>query len=95
MDQELDSLVLYKNAEFYRHTSYAQFDNFGSNEQKGKWKIVNGILYLNISAKKANFSEENRKEYTGKFKYSIKRKKLIPINDGFERYAKYNLKLIE
>ena len=95
LDQELDSLVLYKNAGFYRRTSYAQFDNFGSEEQKGQWKIDNGILYLNITAKKENFAEENWTEYTGKFKYSIKRKNLIPINDSFEIYATRKLKLIE
>lgn len=51
-EKELDSLVLYKNGEFYRQMSYVQFDNFGFEEQKGEWRIENGILYLNIISKK-------------------------------------------
>ena len=95
VDRKLDSLVLYKNAEFYRRTSYAQFDNFGFEEQKGQWKIDNGILYLSITAKRDNLTEKDWTKYTGKFKYSIKGKKLIPVNDSFEIYAKETLKLFE
>jgi hypothetical protein len=93
-EKELDSLVLYKNGEFYRQTNYSQFDNFGFEVQKGQWRIENGILYLNIIAKNENFENEKWFKYSGEFKYSIKRKKLIPINDSFEIYAKRNLKLI-
>jgi hypothetical protein len=94
VSQELDSLVLYTNGAFYRHTSYAQFDAFGCEEQKGQWEMNNGILCLNISGEKENVAIENWKACSGKFKYSIKRRKLVPINDGFGRYAKQQLKLI-
>jgi hypothetical protein len=93
-EKELDSLVLYKNGEFYRQISYAQFDNFGFEEQKGEWRIENGNLYLNIIAKKEDFKNENWIKYTGEIKYLMKRKKLIPI-DSFKTYAKRNLKLFE
>lgn len=93
-EQELDSLILFKNGEFYRQTSYAQFDNFGFEEQKGKWRIEKGILYLNIISKKEDFEKENWTKYTGEIKYSMKRKKIVPIA-SFKTYAKRNLKLVE
>lgn len=93
-EKELDSLVLYKNGEFYRQMSYVQFDNFGFEEQKGEWRIENGILYLNIISKKEEFEKENWIKYTGEIKYLIKRKKVIPI-ESFNTYATRNLKLVE
>jgi hypothetical protein len=93
-EKELDSLVLYNNGEFYRQISYAQFDNFGFEEQKGQWRIENGILYLNIISKKEDFEKENWNKYSGEIKYLMKRKKIIPI-DSFKTYAKRNLKLVE
>jgi hypothetical protein len=94
-DSKLDSLVLYKNGDFYRQTSYSQIGNFGFEEQKGQWIIDNGILYLNITAKKEWFENQNWKGYNGEIKYSIKRKKLIPINGNFGIFGKRNLKLIQ
>lgn len=93
-EEELDSLVLYKNGGFYRQISYAQFDNFGFEEQKGQWRIKNGALYLNIISKREDFEKENWVKYTGEIKYLMKRKKVIPI-DSFNTYAKRNLKLVE
>lgn len=94
IDTKLDSLVLYKNGDFYRQTSYSQFDNFGFAEQKGKWKLDNKILYLEIQ-KKNDEIEPKWSNASGKFNYKIDKRKLTPINDGgFEIYAIYILKLI-
>lgn len=93
-EEELDSLVLYKNGEFYRQISYAQFDDFGFEEQKGQWKIENGILYLKINSKNKDFEKENWIKYIGEIKYLMKQKKVIPL-DNFKTYAKRNLKLIK
>lgn len=94
LDTKFDSLVLYKNGDFYRQTSYSQFDNFGFTEQKGKWKIENKILYLELQKK----NEEIKSEWintTGKFNYKVSERKLTPINDDiFKKYAINILKLI-
>lgn len=93
-DSKLDSLVLYKNGAFYRRTSYSQFDNFGFAEQKGKWKLDNKILYLELQKKDDGIKPE-WSNTTGKFNYKVSKRKLKPINDGvFEIYAINILKLI-
>ena len=91
---ELDSLVLYKNGSFYRK-KYYKYHEIDYSELKGNWKIDNGVLYLNITEKKESLEQKNWAEFNGMFKYSIKRKRLIPINDSFEIFATQNLKLIE
>ena len=91
---ELDSLVLYNNGSFYRKYVY-QYHEIDYSEVKGNWKIENGILNLNITGKKESVADENWIEFNGKIRYSIVRKRLIPINDSFQIYATQKLKLIE
>lgn len=91
---ELDSLVLYSNGSFYRKYFY-QYHEIDYSEVNGNWKIENGILNLNITGKKNSVAEQNWKDFTGKFRYSIVRKRITPINDSFEIYATQKLKLIE
>ena len=91
---EFDSLVLFSNGSFYRKY-FKQFHEIEYSELKGNWKIENQVLCLSITGEKASSTEKKWTEFTGKFKYTIKRKKLIPINDSMEIYATHNLKLFE
>lgn len=91
---EIDSLVLYNNGSFYRKYFY-QYHEIKYSVVKGNWKIENGVLYLNITERKESNAEENWTQFYGKFRYSILRKRIIPINDHFEIYATQKLKFIE
>ncbi len=102
ISSELDSLVLYKNGDFYRQTSYSQFDNLGSDEQKGIWKINNNILYLELKSR-TDGNDKQWRSTNGKFKYKMVRRRLKPINDDifkknedpFEIFATHILKLVK
>lgn len=90
---ELDSLVLYKNGSFYRKEFY-QYHQIKYLEHKGDWKIENGILYLNITDKKTSKTEKSWQKSTENYKYKVKKKKLIPVNDSFDIYALRKLKKV-
>jgi len=73
---ELDSLVLYKNKSYVRIYSY-ECHQLKYSEQKGNWKIENGILYLTATGNKSDRTDSNWTELNFEYKFSIKRKKLI------------------
>ena len=90
----MDSSVLYKNGDFYKQTSYSQFDNFGFTEQKDKWKLDKKTLHLEIQKTK-NEIKTTWNNASGKIIYKISKRRLKPINDeAFEIYVIHNLKLI-
>lgn len=90
---ELDSLVLYKDGSFYRKRFY-QYHEIEYLELKGSWKIENGILYLSVLDKKTSKTEKDWIKLNGKIKYITKKRKLIPIKDGYQFNAHKKLKLI-
>lgn len=94
VETKLDSLVLYTNGDFYRRVSYAQYDNFGFEEQKGKWKLENEQLHLKLQSK-TNISSFNWVESSGDFSYQVRKNSLIPINYNAVRvFATEKLKAV-
>jgi hypothetical protein len=74
---ELDSLVLFKNGSFYRKRFY-HYHEINYSEQKGDWKIDNGILYLNSNQEKTSKTDTVWNEINEKYEFLIKKRKLIP-----------------
>ena len=88
---ELDSLVLYHDKSFYRKYHY-NFHEIISYESKGNWEIKNGLLNLKTT-KSQNYINKEWFEIEALLKYSIKRNKLIPINENAKSKTLYKLKL--
>ncbi|MDO6519403.1 hypothetical protein Q4562_19305 [Zobellia uliginosa] len=88
-----DSLELYENGTFHR-TKYYHYHEIIYSELKGKWKIKNDTLILNIKLEKKSKSDKKWSEINSTIVYRIKKRKIKPIN-GFEFYAMRNLKLVK
>ena len=88
-----DSLVLYENGTFHR-TKFYHYHEIIYSELKGKWKIENDTLILNIKLEKKSKSDKKWSEINSTIVYQIKKRKIKPIN-GFEFYAIRNLKLMK
>lgn len=88
-----DSLVLYKDGTFHR-TKFYHYHEIIYSELKGKWKIENDTLILNIKLEKESKSDKKWTEINSTLIYRIKKRKIKPIN-GYEFYALRNLKLVK
>jgi hypothetical protein len=84
---ESDSLVIYENGNFYRK-KYYQLHQLIYSEQKGFWKMENGILHLVINREKRSKTDINWTETHGKYKYLIKKRRIIPLNGYVGRKLK-------
>lgn len=90
---DYDSLVLSENGTFHRIKFYHYHEIIYS-ELKGKWKIENDTLILNIKLEKKSKSDKKWTKINSTLIYRIKRRKIKPLN-GFKFYAMRNLKLVK
>ena len=73
---ELDSLILFKDKSYSRIYSY-QCHQLDYSEQKGNWKIENGILYLNATGNKSDRNDIDWTILNFEYKFKVRRSKLV------------------
>lgn len=90
--RELDSLVIYKNGEYFRKTIYMNHEII-QDESSGNWSKNNGKVKLKINLKN-EYARKDNPYCSPERLYKIRANKLIPVS-GFQCELKtHKLKLV-